>query len=303
MRYSLRQLQIFDEVARGLSYTRAAEVLNLTQPAVFAQVKQLEDQVGAALIERLGRRLFLTEAGAAVRDSAAEVLAEIARMEMRLADLRGLVRGRLRIAAVSTAEYSVPARIGAFTAAHPGIEVELTVGNRQELLERFARNADDLYILGTPPEGLEAVAEVYAENPLVLIAPPGHALAAERGIAPGRLAGLPFLMREQGSGTRIATERFLAEHGLQVALRMELGSNEAIKQGVMAGLGLAVLSRGTLDLELRHGALVLLDVQGFPLPRHWHVVYPSGKRLSVAAAAFLAALRAGSAVGSAAQSR
>ncbi|HBU13857.1 MAG: LysR family transcriptional regulator [Rhodobacteraceae bacterium GWE1_64_9] len=301
MKYSLRQMQIFDEVARSLSYTRAAETLNLTQPAVFAQVKQLEDQVGTALIERLGRKLYLTEAGAAVQEAATEVLAEIARMEMRLADLGGLARGRLRIAAVSTAEYTVPARIGAFTAAHPGIEVELTVGNRQELLERFARNADDLYILGTPPEGLEAVTEVYAENPLVLVAPPGHALASEPQIAAARVAALPFLMREQGSGTRIATERFFAERGLNVAARMELGSNEAIKQGVMAGLGLAVLSRSTLEMELRHGALLLLDVQGFPLPRHWHVAYPAGKRLSVAAKAFLAALRQPSLVGTGAQ--
>lgn len=292
MRYSLRQMQIFQEVARALSYTRAAEALNLTQPAVFAQVRQLEDQVGAPLIERMGKTLYLTEAGETVLQAARAILAEVDDMEMRLADLRGLARGRLRLAVVSTAKYDLPALIGAFSAAHPGIEVALTVGNRQELLARFAANADDLYILGTPPEGLDADSEVYAENPLVVIAPPDHPLAG-RDCRVEDLARYPYLTREEGSGTRRAVERCFAEAGVAPVSRIELGANEAVKQGVMAGMGLAVLSRGTVALELRHGYLVELAVEGFPLIRHWHVAWPRARRRSLAAEAFLAVLRGG----------
>ncbi|MCB1397620.1 MAG: LysR family transcriptional regulator [Rhodobacter sp.] len=292
MRYSLRQMQIFQEVARTLSYTRAAEALHLTQPAVFAQVRQLEDQVGHPLIERLGKQLYLTDEGQVVLAAAQAILSEVENMEMRLADLRGLARGRLRLAVVSTAKYDLPALIGRFSAAHPGIEVALTVGNRQELLARFAQNADDLYILGTPPEGIDAAAEVYAENPLVVIAPPDHPLAGRR-VRVAALADYPFLSREPGSGTRLAVERCFAEAGVAPVARIELGANEAVKQGVIAGLGLSVLSRGTVALELRHGYLVELDVAGFPLMRHWYVAWPRGKRLSLAAEAFLDLLRAG----------
>lgn len=292
---SLRQLQIFQSVARHLSYTRAAEELHLTQPAVFTQVRQLEDQLGSPLIERLGRRLFLTEAGQVVLASAREVLGEIDSMEMRLAELRGMARGRLRVAVVSTAKYDIPQRLGAFCRAHPGIDVSLTVGNREELLARFAANEDDLYILGTPHEELEAEAHRYAENPLVMIAPRGHPFAGR----PLRTAGIAdeiFVMREVGSGTRIAAERYFAAQGLAPAVRMELGANEAIKQAVMAGLGLSVISRGSALLELEQGYLVELTVEGFPLLRHWYVAWPRGKRLSVGARAFLRELFAPGAV-------
>lgn len=296
MRYSLRQMQIFQAVADSLSYTRAAEALNLTQPAVFAQVRELQQQVGQPLIERLGKRLYLTEAGQAVLASARAILAEVEAMEMRLAELQGLARGRLRLAVVSTAKYDLPAAIGAFSAAHPGIEVALIVGNRQDLLARFAQNADDLYILGQPPEGLDAESEVYAQNPLVVIAPPGHPLAGRRVTVPD-LAAWPFLNREEGSGTRRAVEACFTAAGAAPKVRMELGANEAVKQGVIAGLGLSVLSRGTVALELRHGYLVELDVQGFPLMRQWHVAWPRGRRQSLAAEAFVALLRSMPAVG------
>lgn len=291
MRYSLRQLQIFDAVARDLSYTRAAEALHLTQPAVYTQVRQLEDQVGHPLIERVGKRLFLTPAGEIVRKAAHEVLDDLARMDMELADLRGLAKGRLKLAVVSTAKYDMPGRIAGFLADHPGIDVALKVGNRQELIARFADNQDDLYVLGTPPEGMDAVAERFAENPLVVIAPADHPLAGRQGISAAEVARHPFVMREVGSGTRARAERYFAEAGVTPEVRLEIGANEAIKTAVMAGLGLAVLSRGNAALELDHGYLVTLDVAGFPLLRHWHVAYPRGKRLSVAAEAFLLALR------------
>ncbi|MCB6176611.1 LysR family transcriptional regulator [Rhodobacter sp. Har01] len=291
MSASLRQLQIFQAVARALSYTRAAEALHLTQPAVFAQVRTLEDQLGQPLIERIGKRLFLTAAGEVVQASAREVLGEIERMQMRLAELQGLARGRLRLAVISTAKYDAPARLGEFCRRHPGIDVDMKVGNRRELLERFAANEDDLYILGTPPEEVEAEHFAFAENPLVLVAPPDHPLAGRQRLVPADLGAALFVMRERGSGTRMAAERFFATHDLTPTVRMELGANEAIKQAVIAGLGIAVLSRSTALLELAQGHLVELDVTGFPLRRHWHVTWPRGKRLSIAARSFLDQLR------------
>lgn len=290
MQASFRQLQIFAAVARSLSYTRAAEDLHLTQPAVFTQVRQLQDQLGTPLIERLGKRLFLTEAGETVLATAREVLDGMERLEMRLAQLRGMARGRLRVAVVSTAKYDIPRRLGEFCRRHPGIDVTLTVGNREELLARFAANEDDLYVLGTPPQEADAEHHAYADNPIVVIAPPGHVLAGRGLLPPAAIAAEPFLMRERGSGTRIAAERFFAERGLQPVVRMELGANEAIKQAVMAGLGLSVISRGSARLELDSGHLTELPVEGFPLMRQWHVAWPRGKRLSVAARAFLQVL-------------
>ncbi|MEL0438674.1 LysR family transcriptional regulator [Phycobacter sp. K97] len=292
MRYSLRQLQIFQEVAQHLSYTRAAEMLHLTQPAVFAQVRQLEDQTGHKLIERKGKTLFLTEAGETVLLSAQRILGEAEDLDMRLTELRGLARGRLRLAVVSTAKYDIPARIGAYSKSYPGIDVALTVCNREEILSRFDQNADDLYVLGTPPHELEAEIERFAENPLVAIAPPDHPLAAQTGLTMKDLAEYPFLTRESGSGTRLAAERCFEEAGAAPRVRLELGANEAVKQGVIAGLGLSVLSRSTVALELRHGYLTELDVVPFPIVRHWHAVWPKARQLTLAAEAFLQQLRA-----------
>ncbi|SDG00669.1 DNA-binding transcriptional regulator, LysR family [Celeribacter baekdonensis] len=287
MRYSLRQMQIFREVAAHLSYTRAAEALNLTQPATFAQVRQLEDHLGQKLIDRLGKSLSLTQAGEIVLKSAQRLIEETENLDMALAELQGLAKGRLRLAVVSTAKYDIPAHIGAYNTEFPGIEIALTVGNREELLSRFASNADDLYILGTPPQDMDAVVERYSENPLVVIAPPDHPLAARSELTMRDLANYPFLMRESGSGTRLAAERSFEAAGAAPNVRMELGANESVKQGVIAGLGLAVLSRGTVALELRHGYLVELAVEPFPIIRHWHVVWRKEKKLSLAAEAFV----------------
>lgn len=290
MRYSLRQMQIFQEVARQLSYTRAAEVLNLTQPATFAQVRQLEEHLGQKLIERLGKTLYLTEAGEVVLQSAQRMLGEVENLNATLAELQGLVRGRLHLAVVSTAKYDMPTRIGAFIEIYPGIDVTLTVGNREELLERFARNADDLYVFGTPPQALKAESHAFAQNPLVVVAPSGHPLAGRRSLSMADLAQYPFLTRESGSGTRRAAERAFADAGAVPMKLVELGANEAVKQGVIAGLGLSVLSRSTVSLELRHGYLVELDVQTFPIMREWYVIWPDGKRLSRVAEAFLSTM-------------
>ncbi len=286
-RASLRQLQIFDAVARAASFTRAAESLFLTQPTVSVQVKNLEDAVGLPLFERVGRKVSLTEAGRLLHAAAAEVLEALSRVETEIADLKGLKTGHLRLAVVTTAKYFAPAALGIFCGRHPGIDVSLKVTNRERLLQRMVANVDDLYIMGQAPEGADATFVPFMPNPIVVLAASGHALAGERNIAMERLVEEPFIMREQGSGTRLAVEALFARHGLKPKVRMELGSNEAIKQAVLGGLGISALSRHTLRAGDGAGQLVILDVEGFPIVRHWHVGYPAGKRLSVLVRRFL----------------
>ncbi|MEW6513027.1 MAG: LysR substrate-binding domain-containing protein [Pseudomonadota bacterium] len=287
MRFSLRQLHIFESVARHLSYTRAAEELFLTQPAVFTQVKQLEDGVGQPLLERVGKQLHLTAAGSEVLAASRETRDTLERLEMRLADMQGLKKGKLRVAIVTTAKYLIPRLLGEFCARYPGIEAALTVTNREKLLARLAANEDDLVVLGTPPENIDVVAMPIADNPLVVIARNDHPLAGTKPITLARLAKEPFIMREPGSGTRLAAERHFSERGLTLQIRMELGSNEAIKQAIAGGLGVSVLSSHTLALEGDSGLLQPLNVKGFPLLRQWYVAYPAGKHLSSVAEAFL----------------
>lgn len=287
MRFSLRQLHIFEAVARHLSYTRSAEELHLTQPAVFAQVKQLEESVGVPLLERIGKQLHLTAAGHEVLVTSRETLKAIEHLEMRLADMQGLKKGKLHIAIVTTAEYLIPRLLGEFCTRYPGIEAALTVTNREMLLARLTENADDLVILGAPPEHIDVDATPIADNPLVVVARQDHPLAGKKRISLKQVAAEPFILREPGSGTRLAVERHFADHGLKLHVRMELGSNEAIKQAIAGGLGISVLSRHTLALEGEQGPLHTLDVAGFPLLRHWYVAYQAGKHLSAAAEAFL----------------
>jgi DNA-binding transcriptional LysR family regulator len=287
MRFSLRQLHIFEAVARHLSYTRAAEELFLTQPAVFTQVKQLEDSVGLPLLERIGKQLHLTAAGNEVLAAGRETRDALERLEMRLADMQGLKRGKLRVAIVTTAKYLVPRLLGEFCARYPGIEAALTVTNREKLLARLAANEDDLVVLGTPPDNLDVVAMPIADNPLVVLARNDHPLAGTKPITLTRLAKEPFIMREPGSGTRLTAERHFAERGLTLKIRMELGSNEAIKQAIAGGLGVSILSSHALALEGESGLLQPLNVKGFPLMRQWYVAYPAGKHLSSVAEAFL----------------
>ena len=285
---TLHQLRIFLAVARHSSFARAAEELHLSPPTLSLQVKQLSETVGEALFEQLGKKIFLTAAGRTLADACQDIESRMERLSQDLAALRGIKKGSLKIAILTTVKYTVPKLLGGFCAEYPGIEVAMFVGNRETLLQRLASNQDDLYIMGQPPEQMDVVSEDFAVNPLVLVAPPRHPLVGQRRVAPHRLANEPFILREPGSGTRLTTERFFAEHGITLRNRLEVGSNEAIKQTVAGGLGLAVLSATTVVSELALKELVLLEVQGFPLIRHWHVVYPKGKKLSAAAAAFKA---------------
>lgn len=287
LRYAtLHQLRIFLAVARHNSFARAAEALHLSPPTLSLQVKQLSETVGQPLFEQLGKRIYLTAAGRTLATACDDIEQRLEQLSQDLSALQGVERGSLRLAILTTVKYTVPKLLGGFCAAHPGIDVAMVVGNREKLLQRLAANEDDLTIMGRPPESMDLVCEPFADNPLVLVAPPDHPLAGKRRIAPARLRNEPFILREPGSGTRLTTENFFAAHGLPLRPRLEVGSNEAIKQTVAGGLGLAVLSATTVVSELALGQLVTLDVKGFPLMRHWHVVYPRGKRLSAATLAF-----------------
>ena len=283
---TLHQLRIFHAVAQHGSFARAAEALHLSPPTLSLQVKQLSETVGQPLFEQLGKKIYLTAAGQTLAAACADIDTRMERLGEDLAALLGVERGQLRLAILTTVKYTVPKLLGGFCAAHPGIEVAMVVGNREKLLQRLASNEDDLYIMGQPPEQMDVLSEPFADNPLVLVAPPDHPLVGKKRIAPERLRNEPFILREPGSGTRLTSERFFAGQGIALKNRLEVGSNEAIKQTVAGGLGLAVLSAHTVTAELALGELVQLDVKGFPLIRHWHVVVPRGKRLSAAATAF-----------------
>lgn len=280
------QLRIFLAVARHGSFARAAEALHLSPPTLSLQVKQLSESVGQPLFEQLGKKIYLTAAGQTLMEACQDIESRMERLSQDLSALQGVERGSLKIAILTSVKYTVPKLLGGFCAAHPGIEVAMFVGNRESLLQRLASNLDDLYIMGQPPEQMDVVYETFADNLLVLVAPPQHPLAGLRNIPATRLLDEPFILREPGSGTRLTAERFFAGHGVALKNRLELGSTEAIKQTVAGGLGLAVLSVTTVQSELALKELVQLDVQGFPLIRHWQVVYPRGKRLSAAATAF-----------------
>lgn len=284
---SLRQLQVFEAVARNLSFTRAAEELYTTQPTVSIQLKQLTDIVGQPLLEQVGKKIYLTDTGRELLKVCRDIFDGLDRFEMLVSDMKGVKAGKLRLTVITTAKYFVPRLLGVFCQRYPGIDVSLKVTNRERVLQRMADNMDDLYVLGQPPEHMDVEFEPFLENPLVVLASSSHPLAGKKNISPQRLVEEPFLMREAGSGIRLATEQFFGERGLKLKVRMELGSNEAIKQAVAGGLGIAVLSAHTLALEHSSDALAILDVADFPIRRHWYLAHQKDKQLSVVAQTFL----------------
>ncbi|MBI4294108.1 MAG: LysR family transcriptional regulator [Betaproteobacteria bacterium] len=292
MKYAtLRQLKIFETVARNLSFSRAAAELHLTQPAVSMQVKQLEGQAGLPLFEQIGKKIHLTEAGQELYRRSLSVSDELRAAEEALNSLRGLKQGRLHIALVSTATYFAPPLLARFMKAHPGVTLKLSINNRETVLAQLAANEIDLAVTGRPPEHMDILAEAFAPHPHVVIAHPKHALAQGRRIPLKRVAEETFLMRETGSGTRGLLERLFASHHLTLNVSMEVASNESIKQAVMAEMGIALLSLHTVGLELATGRLVTLDVEGLPILRNWYVIHLAQKRLSPIALALKEFLR------------
>jgi DNA-binding transcriptional LysR family regulator len=285
-RLTLRQFRVFDAVARHLSFSRAAEELHLSQPAVSMQVKGLEDIVGLPLTEQLGKKIFLTEAGREVLHASQAITARLNDLQHNLAQLRSIDTGRLNIASTSTVNAVATDILARFRGRHPGVSIHLDVSNRAEALDQLVGNRIDLAIMGQVPDGLGLEATRFMDNPLVVIAAPDHPLARKKRISVRELASESFLVREAGSGTRGAMERFFAARGLEIQSSMEMSSNEAIKQAVQAGLGLGILSLQTLEMELALKRLTVLKVEGFPIMRHWYIVHRADKRLSPVAQAF-----------------
>lgn len=283
---TLRQLQVFESVARLLSHSHAAKELYLSQPAISMQIKQLEQGVGLPLFEQVGKQIHLTDAGREMLHYSRTISQQLQEMESVFAEMKGLEHGHLNISVVSTANYFMPQLLAKFCQQHPKIQISLHVANRDAVLKQLAENNTDLAIMGQPQEGTEMLAQSFMKNPLVVIAPPSHPLCKLKRIKLQRLEQESFLVREQGSGTRGAMERFFAEHGIQFRAGMEMGTNEAIKQAVQAGMGLGILSLHSTELELETGRLAVLNVEHFPVVRHWYIVHRQSKRLSTAAQAF-----------------
>jgi DNA-binding transcriptional LysR family regulator len=286
---TFRQLEILEAIARLGSFTRASEELHLTQPSVSMQMKKLTEAVGVPLIQQVGKKVHLTEDGRELAQASREIFAILDRFMMNVDERRGLKRGRLRLMAITTASYFAPRLLGEFVRRYPGIEVSLRVTNKEQVLTSMAEHLDDVYLLGQPPADQEVVAVPFLENPIVVLAAPDHPLAGQRRIPLARLAEEPWLMREAGSGTRQAIEMLFREHGIEIRPRLELGSNEAIKQAILAGLGISALSRHVLALD-QPGQFTELDAQGFPIQRHWYAVRPAARQPTPAVEAFLAFL-------------
>lgn len=283
---TLRQLKVFESVARNLSYSGAANELHLTQPAVSMQIKQLEDNINLPLFEQLGKRIFLTEAGQELYQYSRAISQQLADLEVALDELKGMERGKLNISVVTTANYFAPHLLAKFCQRYTGVTVSLNVSNRETVLKQLNDNLIDLAIMGQPPDHLDIDSQSFMENPLVVVAPPNHPLCKEKNIAVQRLASEIFLVRESGSGTRSAMERFFAAHEIKINKGMETDTTEAIKQAVQAGMGLGIMSRHTVELELETERLKILDIQNFPIMRYWHVVNRKNKRLSNVANTF-----------------
>jgi len=286
MHVTLRQLNVFEAVARNLSFTRAAEELHLSQPAVSMQIRQLEDSVGLQLFEKLGKKIQLSEAGRELHHYSQSINRQLHEAEEVLESLKGLSRGRLKLAVASTVNYYAPRLLAAFSRRYPGIGLHLDVTNRETLVRLLDANESDIVLMGRPPENLDLESEPFMDNPLVVVSPPEHPLVGQKGISLERITQEVFVMRETGSGTRQAMERFFADRELEFKPGMEMTRNEAIKQAVRAGMGLGVVSTHTIELEVETGRLVVLDVEGFPIIRRWYLVYRKGKRLSPVAEAF-----------------
>ncbi|MEK7877544.1 MAG: LysR substrate-binding domain-containing protein [Pseudomonadota bacterium] len=283
---TFRQVKVFEAVARHLNYSRAAEELRMSQPGVSIHVKQLEAHAGLPLFEQLGKKIYLTSAGHEMLRYSRTILQQFKEADEALAALKGIRGGRLDIAVISAGDYFFPGLLAEFCRRHERVTVRLTVNNREEILHQLDENTTDLAVLLRPPENPDVIAEAFAPQPHVIIAAPGHGLARKRHISLQTVANEAFIVREQGSDTRLAMEELLAECRVKFNVTMEIKSTETIKQAVIAGMGISFLSAHTIGTELELGRLAVLDVEGFPVMREWHIVHHKNKRLPPVAVAF-----------------
>lgn len=287
MHLTLQQLRLFEAVARLGSYTRAANELFITQPAVSIQIKRLEDQTGLPLFEHVGKKTFPTAAGKTMYDASLDILNRVEDLKNSIEELKGTVKGSLQMSVVTTSKYFIPNLLGAFLQQYPDVEPKLKFTNRASVIERLMNNEDDFVVMGQAPEDDKLESYPFLNNIIGIVAPPGHPLANKKNITIEELAKQRFLIREIGSGTRYVFDQLLEQHGVKIEPYMELGSSEAIKHAVMAGLGIAVLSLHSVQLERDVNKLTVLNVEGFPLKRRWYAVHLKGRKLSLVARTFL----------------
>lgn len=286
MHITHRQLQLFMALADTGSVSAAAQAMHITQPTASMQLKEVTQSVGLPLYEVIGKKIYLTEVGRELAITARSMARTWDAFEQTVDGIRGLSRGKLRVAVVSTAKYFMPRLLGSFCKRHPAIDVSLEILNRDGVVQRLRENQDDLYIMSMPPADMDLGDEIFMPNPIVVIGPTNDPLAHERAIPLARLSGRRFILRETGSGTRMAADRFFSGAKFKPDVRLELGSNEAVKESVAGGLGVGVVSRHALHGQLKEHGVRVLDMSGFPLPSAWHLVHPSNKQLSPVATAF-----------------
>ena len=291
LRITFRQLQVFRAVCTSLSYSRAAEEMSLTQPAVSLQIRQLEELLDQPLFDYVGKKLYLTDAAQALLKASDDIFARLDSLDMQLADLQGTLQGQLSLAVESSAKYFTPHLFAAFRQQHPEVSLQLTVVNHAAAVKRLSVNRDDLLIMSQVPQNMALEFLPFLNNPIVAVARPDHPLCQQGTLTLQDLTHWPLLVRETGSGTRQASEEYCHQKRAHFAQSMELGSLEAQREAVQAGLGLAFLPRHAASLGLARGRLHELPVQGLPLHRSWCIVHPRGKRLSPVAQAFIAFIR------------
>lgn len=288
-RITFRQLETFATVSRLNSFTKAADALHLTQPAVSIQIRQISDTIGLPLFEQTGRDIALTPAGEELLKTVRSLDDIWNRFESAIDELKGLKRGKLRVALVTTAKYFLPRMLGAFCKRYPEIDIELEIANREKIIERLRNNQDDLYVMSYPPSDLDIIGRPFLDNEYVVLAPATH-WAVGKQVHLHELASEPFLLREPGSGSRHVIDKHMLDHKTPLKVRLAMASNEAIRDLVASGMGLSILSRHALGNDPERDGLAILNVHGFPLRQAWNVVHLRGKILSLPAQAFLDAL-------------
>jgi len=286
MNITFRQMKLFLAFAETKSVTAAAKQMHVSQPTASMQLKEITQAIGLPLYEVIAKKIYLTDTGKELADTARQMLNTWALFEQNIDATNGISRGKLKIAVVSTAKYFMPRLIGQFCKKHPDIDVSLEILNRNGVVSRMMDNLDDIYIMSQPPKDMALVDDVFMDNHLVAIAALGSAIAKQKTITLGALSAQRFILREQGSGTRMTADRFFKKLKFQPHIRMELGSNEAIKEAVAGGLGIGVISKYALHGRQKEHGVAIINVKGFPISSHWHMVHPAKKKLSPVAMAF-----------------
>ena len=286
MHITFRQMKLFLAFAETKSVTASAKQMHVSQPTASMQLKEITHAIGLPLYEVIAKKIYLTDTGKELADTARQMLNTWALFEQNIDATNGISRGKLKIAVVSTAKYFMPRLIGQFCKKHPDIDVSLEILNRNGVVSRMMDNLDDIYIMSQPPKDMALVDDVFMDNHLVAIAALGSAIAKQKTITLGALSEQRFILREQGSGTRMTADRFFKKLKFQPHIRMELGSNEAIKEAVAGGLGIGVISKYALHGRQKEHGVAIINVKGFPISSHWHMVHPAKKKLSPVAMAF-----------------